>query len=193
MKRRKSRKTTGKANRSAMDLQLKRSDQSPTWASRIFGWRSETSLLASGPARGNHSGLIRGAEVGSEAMMRRSRRKRPAASVLAVFSALCAVLLWAGVSSFSRAQLPTGAGSNSTRRTSEVYSFYFLFFIFLLSSLLLSSSTRTWYLGRFFRAILWTSRGHRCRPFPPHRYVPSIFLAHRVRHSNCSSIFIECC
>ena len=41
-------------------------------------------------------------------------------------------------------------------------------------------------------AIFWTSRGHRCRPFSP-RYVPSIFIAHRVQHSHCSSIFIECC
>ena len=29
-------------------------------------------------------------------------------------------------------------------------------------------------------------------PSPP-RYVPSIFIAHRVQHSHCSSIFIECC
>ena len=25
------------------------------------------------------------------------------------------------------------------------------------------------------------------------RYVPSIFIAHRVQHSHCSSIFIKCC
>ena len=25
------------------------------------------------------------------------------------------------------------------------------------------------------------------------RYVPAIFIAHRVQHSHCSSIFIECC
>ena len=29
-------------------------------------------------------------------------------------------------------------------------------------------------------------------PFPP-RYMPSTFIAHRVQHSHCSSIFIECC
>ena len=29
-------------------------------------------------------------------------------------------------------------------------------------------------------------------PFPP-RYVPSIFIAHRVQHSHCQSVFIECC
>ena len=28
-------------------------------------------------------------------------------------------------------------------------------------------------------------------PSPP-RYVPSIFIAHRVQHSHCSSAFIEC-
>ena len=28
---------------------------------------------------------------------------------------------------------------------------------------------------------------------PSPRYVPSIFIAHRVQHSHCSSIFIECC
>ena len=40
-------------------------------------------------------------------------------------------------------------------------------------------------------AIFWTSRGHRCCPFPPVRGL--IFIAHRVQHSRCSSIFIECC
>ena len=29
-------------------------------------------------------------------------------------------------------------------------------------------------------------------PSPP-RYVPSIFIARRVEHSHCSSIYIECC
>ena len=34
----------------------------------------------------------------------------------------------------------------------------------------------------------WTSRGHRCRPFfPP--VLASIFIAHRVQQSHCSSIF----
>ena len=39
-------------------------------------------------------------------------------------------------------------------------------------------------------AIFWTRRGHRCRPFfPPVRAF--VFIAHRVQHSHCSSIFIE--
>ena len=41
-------------------------------------------------------------------------------------------------------------------------------------------------------AIFWTSRGHRCRPFPP-PVRAFIFIAHRVQHSHRSSIFIECC
>ena len=44
----------------------------------------------------------------------------------------------------------------------------------------------------FFLALLlsslWTSRGRRCRPFSP-RFLPSIFIAHRVQQSHCSSIF----
>ena len=40
--------------------------------------------------------------------------------------------------------------------------------------------------------LLDKPRGHRCRPFsPPVRAF--IFIAHRVQHSHCSSIFIECC
>ena len=36
----------------------------------------------------------------------------------------------------------------------------------------------------------WTSRGRRCRPFfPPHRFLPSIFIAHRVQQSHCWSSF----
>ena len=49
----------------------------------------------------------------------------------------------------------------------------------------------------------WTRRSHRCRPFSP-RSLPSIFIAHRVQQSHCSSTFhrvllthalafIECC
>ena len=34
----------------------------------------------------------------------------------------------------------------------------------------------------------WTSRGHRYRPFPP-RFLPSIFIAHRVQQFHCPSIF----
>ena len=52
---------------------------------------------------------------------------------------------------------------------------YVLFFFFFLT-LLLSS--------------FWSSRGHRCRPFPhPPRFLFSIFIAHRVQRSHCSSIF----
>ena len=47
-------------------------------------------------------------------------------------------------------------------------------FCFVFLTLLLSS--------------FWTSRGHRCRPSPP-RFLPSIFIAHRVQQSHCSSIF----
>ena len=46
-------------------------------------------------------------------------------------------------------------------------------FIYLFITLLLSS--------------FWTSRGHRCRLFPP-RFLPSIFIAHRVQQSHCLSI-----
>ena len=35
--------------------------------------------------------------------------------------------------------------------------------------------------------------GPRCRPFFPPVLLPSIFIAHRVQQSHCSSIFIECC
>ena len=34
--------------------------------------------------------------------------------------------------------------------------------------------------------FVWTSRGHRCRPFS---CLPSIFIAHRVQESHCSSRF----
>ena len=39
------------------------------------------------------------------------------------------------------------------------------------------------------RSSFWTSRGHRCRPFFPPVLLPSIFIAHRVQQSHCSSIF----
>ena len=45
----------------------------------------------------------------------------------------------------------------------------------------------------FFLTLLlssfWTSRGHRCRLFPPPRVLASIFIAHRVQQSHCSSTF----
>ena len=64
-----------------------------------------------------------------------------------------------------------------------------MFRLLFFSYILLSSSTRRLFIPP---AIFWTSRGHRCRPFsPPERAF--IFIAHRVQHSHCSSIFIECC
>ena len=52
----------------------------------------------------------------------------------------------------------------------------------------------TYFFLLFFESLLfssfWTSCGLRCRPFSP-RYVPSIFVAHRVQHSHRSSTFIE--
>ena len=63
------------------------------------------------------------------------------------------------------------------------------FSFFFLTSLLLSSSTR-W---RFYPQ---RSSGQAVVagvvPSPP-RYVPSIYVAYRVQHSHCSSIFIEGC
>lgn len=102
-----------------MDTYLKREGHPPSWGSRFFGWHSESCLVLGRPG-GNNSGLVGGAEDASGAMMKGGRRKRTAAGTVAVLSAVCAALLWAGVSSFSHAQLPTGTGSNSTRRTSEV-------------------------------------------------------------------------
>ena len=64
-----------------------------------------------------------------------------------------------------------------------------VFFFFFLSSLLLSSSARKrFYPQRPSGQAVVTG----VVPFSP-RYVPSIFIAHRVQHSHCSSIFIECC
>ena len=68
-----------------------------------------------------------------------------------------------------------------------------LFFLFLFrkSSLLLSSSTRIhrrFYPQRSSGQAVVTG----VVPSPP-RYVPSFFILHRVQHSHCSSIFIECC
>ena len=43
----------------------------------------------------------------------------------------------------------------------------------------------------FLLSSFWTSRGHRCRPFPVSSplFLPSIFIVHRVQQSHCSSIF----
>ena len=62
-------------------------------------------------------------------------------------------------------------------------------FFFLL---LVSLSTNNFQLNSWEvlpSAIVRTSSGHRCRLFPPVRAF--IFIAHRVQHSHCSSIFIE--
>ena len=71
--------------------------------------------------------------------------------------------------------------------TSEDFSFYFSFFF--KSSLSLSSSTRrTFYPQRSSGQAVVTG----VVASSP-RYLPSIFIAHRIQHSHCSSIFIECC
>ena len=43
------------------------------------------------------------------------------------------------------------------------------------------------FLRTFLLSSFWTSRSHRCRPFPP-PVLPSIFIAYRVQQSHCSSI-----
>ena len=67
-------------------------------------------------------------------------------------------------------------GQSMARASIEVALFgFFFFFFFVGEGILLLSS-------------FWTSRGHRCRPFFP-RFLPSIFIAHRLQQSHCSSIF----
>ena len=67
--------------------------------------------------------------------------------------------------------------------------FFFSSFFSFFPSLLLSSSTRRrFYTQRPSGQAVVTG----VVPSPP-RYVPSIFIAHRVQHSHSSSIFIECC
>ena len=46
----------------------------------------------------------------------------------------------------------------------------------------------TFFFSHTLLSSFWTSRGHRCRPSSP-RFLPSIFIAHRVQRSHCSSIF----
>ena len=66
--------------------------------------------------------------------------------------------------------------SRATREGgSTLLTEFFSSSFFLFSTLLLSS--------------FWTSRGQRCRPSSPSRFLPSIFIAHRVQQSHCSSIF----
>ena len=64
----------------------------------------------------------------------------------------------------------------------------FFFFLNQMSSLLLSSSTR-----RRFNPQRSSGQAVVTGVVPSSpRYVPPIFIAHRVQHSHCSSIFIEC-
>ena len=71
----------------------------------------------------------------------------------------------------------------------RIFLLLFQFFNFFDPSLLLSSSTpRRFYPQRPSGQAVVTGSV----PSSP-RYVPSIFIAHRVQHSHCSSIFIECC
>ena len=56
----------------------------------------------------------------------------------------------------------------------SVVSIYLFIYFFFFCTLSLSN--------------FWTSRGHRCRPFSP-RFLPQIFIAHRVQQSHCSSTF----
>ena len=62
------------------------------------------------------------------------------------------------------------------------------FFSFFLSSLLLSSSTR-----RRFYPQRSSGQAVVTGVVPSPLCVPLNFIAHRVQHSHCSSIFIECC
>ena len=76
-----------------------------------------------------------------------------------------------------------------TKVQTRTISFSFVICFCFVSSLLLSSSTRR----RFYRQ---RSSGQvvviGVVPSPP-RHMPSVFIARRVQHSHCSSIFIECC
>ena len=52
--------------------------------------------------------------------------------------------------------------------------------------------------SKFFCFVLshssfWTSCGLRCPPLSPPVRAFSFFIVHRVQHSHCSSILIECC
>ena len=68
-------------------------------------------------------------------------------------------------------------------------SIYYKIYLFILMiAFTFSSSTRRFYPQRSAGQAVATG----VVPSPP-RYVPSIFIAHRVQHSHCSSIFIQCC
>ena len=58
-------------------------------------------------------------------------------------------------------------------------------------SIYLCSPPRSFFFFLFLTLSLssfWTSRGHRCRPFFS-RFLASIFIAHGVQQSHCSSMF----
>ena len=78
--------------------------------------------------------------------------------------------------------------SYHNRKQADKVSHVFYFYFYLLSSLLHSSSTcRRFYPQRSSRRVVVTV----VVPSPL-RYVPSILIAHRVQHSYCSTILIEC-
>ena len=68
----------------------------------------------------------------------------------------------------------------------EPHVFLFFVFCFLIITLLSSSTRRRFHPQRSSGQAVVTG------VVPSPRYVPSIFIAHRVQHSHCSSIFIEC-
>ena len=79
-------------------------------------------------------------------------------------------------------------GFTSTQNPQNILRCDLNFFVFSPSLLLSSSTFRTFYAHRPSGQAVVTG----VVPFPP-RYVPSIFIAHRVQHSHCSSILIKCC
>lgn len=90
------------------------------WLSSLFESRTNNNPSSSAGGSSEVTVGMEDSKLLSLGVRRRGRRKRPAAGTVAIFSVLCAALLWVGAVSFSRSQLPTGTLSNSTRRTSEV-------------------------------------------------------------------------
>ena len=82
-------------------------------------------------------------------------------------------------------RIPVKVRNSGVRYYAFIHSF--TFFLLLLSHCYFPASGQAVVLSSF-----WTSRGHTCRPFPP-PVRAFIFIAHRIQHSLCSSIFIECC
>ena len=69
----------------------------------------------------------------------------------------------------------------------DTYIFIFIFLIIPYFHLLSSLPRRRFYPRRPSGQAVVTGVYH-----SPSRYVPCIFVAHRVQHSRCSSMFIEC-